>query len=86
MIFSAGGSYIMKLNGAFEYQALSYREQIPVSPFMRNPCVILNNDIDRKVALFSVLFCANIVVGNAALRYVAVSLVQVGTNALFSKK
>jgi drug/metabolite transporter (DMT)-like permease len=29
------------------------------------------------VALFSVLFCANIVVGNAALRYVAVSLVQV---------
>lgn len=30
------------------------------------------------MAAFSVLFCANIVVGNAALRYVAVSLVQVG--------
>ena len=29
------------------------------------------------VALFSVLFCANIVVGNSALRYVPVSLVQV---------
>ena len=58
MLFSALGSYMMRLNGAFESQSLTASEQLPV-------------------ALFSLLFSANIVVGNAALNYVSVSLVQV---------
>lgn len=45
--------------------------------YMAIPTKVLSQKDEISVALFSVLFCANIMVGNLCLQYVSVSLVQV---------